>query len=116
MTPHESFLECSQTGVVRVRLRVTIEGCRALVLPPMVKNAGNVHYAGVMVGQSQNEIVVLGAVVSGPKPTNCFCSLSIHHEQVAKIHAGQEQRRRPGGLEDGQLSIPMLIHIILVRI
>src|SRR5579863_8353309 len=82
----------------------------------MIQNARYVPDPRVLVRNSQHRIVILRAVVFAAESSDFFPALLGNDQQMAKIHAAQEQVRRPIWFQKGLRVTTFGIEKILVGV
>lgn len=66
--------------------------------------------------RAQCKVIILTAVMSRPQPTQFFKYCPSNSNDVAEIHMGQKQERRPSRLERGRNPLPFQIELVAVCI
>ena len=69
-----------------------------------------------LIHQTQDEVVILGALVSGAESSNPGNQAPAHHHQVTRVVGAQEVVGRPVGLEEHIAASAGRIELVLIRI
>ena len=113
---HERFLHRPLAGLIRVHLGVARQRHGTGHLPPGVEHVGHVAHVACLLGGSQQQVVVLGAVEARAEPAGALDEVAAQHQEVADVVDGEEEVRRPVGLEEGLAVAPVAEQDVLVGV